>query len=159
MVLVVVPTGNTTWAGLASLAKPFFGPPISLFVSPFILVFHSPFCVHVLISTFGVQACPVDPYLEWLGVAGKAYGHGHGSVRRRIPYYFVGWFFPGPARYTQLASFFGHLMKCRGGGRPRQWLSSAWATDFKINWAWAETTFSLAPQLQSQIILQHFYKQ
>ena len=136
-------------AGLASFAKPFCGqPPISLFVSPFILVFHSPFfCVQVLISTFGVQACPVDPYLEWLGVAGKAHGHGHGhgSVRRRIPYYCVGYFFPGPARYTKLASFFGHLMKCRGGGRPRQWLSSAWAADLKINWVWAGATLSLAP--------------
>ena len=40
------------------------------------------FCVHVLISAFGVQACPVNPYLEWLGVAGKAYGHEHGFVRR-----------------------------------------------------------------------------
>ena len=104
------------------------------------------FCVHVLISTFGVQACPVDPYLEWLGVAGKAYGHGHGFVRRRISYYYVGCFFPGPTRYTRLAPFFGHLMKCRGGGRPRQWLSSAWAADLKINWAWAGATLSLAPQ-------------
>ena len=55
------------------------------------------FCVHMLIFTFGVQACPIDPYLEWLGVAGKAHGHGHGPVRRRIPYYCVGCFFPGPA--------------------------------------------------------------
>ena len=45
MVLVVVPMGNTTWAGLALLAKPFCGQPplLSLFVSPFIMVFHSPF--------------------------------------------------------------------------------------------------------------------
>ncbi|XP_030964498.1 uncharacterized protein LOC115985726 [Quercus lobata] len=44
------------------------------------------------------EACPVDPYLEWLGVAGKAhrYGHGfeYGLVRRRIPYYCVAGFFP-----------------------------------------------------------------
>ena len=49
--------------------------------------------------TFGAQACPVDPYLEWLGVAGKAQGHEfeYGLVRRRIPYYCVGGFFPCPA--------------------------------------------------------------
>ena len=127
MCLVVVPTGNTAWAGLVSLAKPlllpFFPrvPPLrALFSSPFILVFYSPFLCPRVDFTFGVQACPVDPYLEWLGVAGKAHGHGHGPVRRRIPYYCVGCFFPGPARYTQFAPFFGHLMKCRGGGRPRQ---------------------------------------
>ena len=91
------------------------------------------FCVHVLISTFGVQTCPVDPYLEWLGVAGKVYGHGHGFVRRSIQYCCVGCFFPDPARYTRLVLFFGRLMKCRGGGRPRQWPSSAWAVVLKIN--------------------------
>ena len=96
---------------------------------------------------FGVQTYPVDPYLEWLGVAGKAHGHGHGPVRRQIPYYCVGCFFPGPARYTQFAPFFGHLMKCRGGGRPRQWPSSVWAAVLKIDWAWAEATLSLTPQL------------
>ena len=55
-------------------------------------------------------------------------------------------FFPGPARYTRLVPFFGHLMKCRGGGRPRQWPFSAWAVVLKINWAWAGATLSLAPQ-------------
>ena len=145
MVLVVVPTGNTTWAGLASLAKPFCGPPLYLCLFRLLYWCSIPlFCVYVLISTFGVQACPVDPYLEWLAVVGKAYGHG--PVRRRIPYYCVDCFFPGPARYTQLAPFFGHLMKCRGGGRSRQWLSSAWAADLKINWALAGATLSLAPQ-------------
>ena len=130
--------------GLTSQTLLWPAPLLSLFVSPFILVFHSPFLCPRVDFTFGVQACPVDPYLEWLGVAGKAYGHGF--VRRRIPYYCVGCFFPGPARYTQLAPFFGHLMKCRGGGRPQQWLSSAWAVDLKVNWAWAGATLSLAPQ-------------
>ena len=57
--LVVVPTGNTAWAGLAGLTKPSFSqssktpaPPLALFPSPFISVFHSPFCVHVLILLF-----------------------------------------------------------------------------------------------------------
>ena len=104
-------------------------------------MFHPPFLCPRVDFTFGVQACPVDPYLEWLGVAGKAHGHGHGPVRRRIPYYCVDCFFPGPTRYTQFAPFFGHLMKCRGGGRPRQWLSSACAADLKINWAWAGLHF------------------
>ena len=111
------------------------------------------FCVHVLISAFGVQACPIDPYLEWLGVAGKAYRHGHGFVRRSIPYCCVGCFFPGPTRYTRLVPFFGRLMKCRGGGRPRQWPSSAWAVVFRINWAWAGATLSLAPQLSIVLYL------
>ena len=123
--------------GLPSQTPLWLAPLLSLFVSPFILVSHSLFCVHVLISTFGVQACPVDPYLEWLGIARKAYGHGYGFVRHRIPYYCVGCFFPGSARYTRLVSFFGHLMKCRGGGRPRQWPSAAQA----------EATLSLAPQV------------
>ena len=152
--LVVIPTGNTAWAGLVSLAKL---PPSFFFLArvspPLILVFHPPFLCPRVDFTFGVQACPVDPYLEWLGVAGKAHGHGHGSVRRRIPYYCVGCFFPGSAYYTQLAPFFGHLMKCRGGGRPRQWLSSAWAADLKINWAWAGATLSLAPQFVIEIFL------
>ena len=129
-------------------------PPLSYLCWFRLLYWCPPFCVHVLIFTFGVQARPVDPYLEWLGVAGKAYGHGHGHgfVRRRISYYCVGCFFPSTARYTRLVSFFGHLMKCRGGGRPRQWPSSAWAAVFKINWAWAEATLSLAPHLQNSMM-------
>ena len=55
-------------------------------------------------------------------------------------------FFPLPCPYTQFVLFFGYLVKCRAGGRPRQWLSSAWAVDPKINWAWARATISLAPQ-------------
>ena len=44
MVLVVVPTRNTTWAGLASLAKLFCGQPLCLCLFRlFILVSHSPF--------------------------------------------------------------------------------------------------------------------
>ena len=124
-------------------------PPPPFYLCLFRLLYWCPlplFCVHALISAFGVQARPVDPYLEWLGVAGKAYGHGHGFVRRSIPYCCVGCFFPGPARYTRLVPFFGRLMKCRGGGRPRQWPSSAWAVVFRINWAWAGATLSLAPQ-------------
>ena len=54
--------------------------------------------------------------------------------------------FPLLCPYTYFAPFFGHLVKCRAGGRPRQWPSSAWATDPKINWAWARATISLAPQ-------------
>ena len=46
-----------------------------------------------------------------------------------------------PATLSLLLSL-GHLMKCRGGGRPRQWPSSAWAAVLKINWAWAEATLS-----------------
>ena len=52
---------------------------------------------------FGVQACPVIPYLEWLGVAEKAQGHGfgYGLVRCGIPYCCVGGFslalFPVPS--------------------------------------------------------------
>ena len=148
MVLIVVPARNTTWASLAFLAKtPWWPAPPHLCL--FRLLYWGPIpllCVHVLISTFGVQACPVDPYLEWLGAAGKAYGHRHGFVRRWIPCYCVGCFFPGLARYIRLVPFFGHLMKCRGGGRPRQWPSSAWAMVLKINWAWAEATLSSAPQ-------------
>ena len=53
--------------------------------------------------------------------------------------------FPLPCPYTQFVPFFGHLAKCRVGGRPRQWLSSAWAVDPKINWAWTRATISLAP--------------
>ena len=98
--------------------------------------------------TFWEQSCPIDPYLEWLGVAGKVQGQGleHGLVRRRTQCYCVGGFSPYPAPYTQFVPFFGHLVKCRAGGRPRQWLSSAWAVDPKINWAWARATISLTPQ-------------
>ena len=46
--------------------------------------------------------------------------------------------------YTQFAPFFGHLVKCRAGGRPRQWLSSARALDPNAEWAWAAN--HLAPQ-------------
>ena len=44
-----------------------------------------PFCVHVLTLLFWEQSCPIDPYLEWLGVVGKAQGQGleYGLVRRR----------------------------------------------------------------------------
>ena len=48
--------------------------------------------------------------------------------------------------YAHFAPLFGRFVKCRGGGRPRQWLFSAWAADLKINWAWAGATLSLAPQ-------------
>ena len=56
--------------------------------------------------TFLEQSCPVDPYLEWLGVAGKVHGQGfeYGLVRRRTPCYCVGGFFPCPA--PTLSSFF-----------------------------------------------------
>ena len=46
--------------------------------------------------------------------------------------------------YPQFFPFFGHLVKCRAGGRPRQWLSSAWALGPNVEWAWAAN--SLAPQ-------------
>ena len=107
-----------------------------------------PFCVHVLTLLFWEQSCPIDPYLEWLGVAEKAHGQGleYGLVKRRTQCYCVGGFFPYPASYTQFVPFFGHLVKCRSGGCPRQWLSSAWAVDPKINWARARATISLAPQ-------------
>ena len=52
--------------------------------------------------------------------------------------------FSWPYPYTHFVPFFGCLAKCRGGGRPRQWFSLAWAADPKINWAWAGTTLSLA---------------
>ena len=55
--------------------------------------------------------------------------------------------FPLPCPYTQFAPFFGHLVKCRAGGRPRQWLSSAWAADLKINWAWARGHNFFAPTI------------
>ena len=47
----------------------------------------------------GVQTCPVNPYLEWLGVVGKVKWHGleYGLVRCRILYYDVGSFLPCPA--------------------------------------------------------------
>ena len=133
--LVVVPKGNTTWAGLASLAKPFGGQP------PYPCLFRLLYwCSIPLLRprvnfTFWEQSCPIDPYLEWLGVAGKAHGQGleYGLVRRRTQCYCVGGFFPYPAPYTQFVPFFGHLVKCRARGRPRQWLSSAWAVDPKIN--------------------------
>ena len=147
MVLVVVPTGNTSWTGLALLAKLFCGqPPLSLFVSPFILVFHSPFL------------CPrVDFYFWGAGLSSRPIPRVVGSCWKgawawawvcQMPNsVLLCWLlFPGPTHYTQLAPFFGLLMKCRGGGRPRQWLSSAWAADLKINWAWAGATLSLAPQ-------------
>ena len=50
--------------------------------------------------------------------------------------------------YTQFAPFFGHLVKCQAGGRPRQWLSSAQALDPNVEWAWAAN--HLAPH--------HFYE-
>ena len=102
----------------------------------------------MLTLLFLEQSCPIDPYLEWLGVAGKAQGQGleYGLVRRRTQCYCVGGFSPYPAPYTQFVPFFGHLVKCQAGGRPRQWLSSAWAVDPKINWAWARATIFLAPQ-------------
>ena len=156
--LVVVPMGNTAWASLVSLAKPpfLFQPEFPL--QSFIFFYFytgvpSPFLCPRVDFTFGMQACPVDPYLEWLGVAGKAHGHGHGPVRRRIPYYCVGCFFPGPARYTQFAPFFGHLMKCRGVCHPWQGPSSAWAANLKINWAQVGATLSLAPQLLLQLAI------
>ena len=61
--------------------------------------------------------------------------------------------FPLPCPSTQFVLFFGHLVKCRAGGRPRQWLSSAWTVDPKINWAWARATISLAPQYIYRLLL------
>ena len=71
--------------------------------------------------TFWEQSCPIGPFLEWLGVAGKAYGQGpeYGLVRRRTQCYCVGRFFPYPAPYTQFAPFFGHF-----GEVPSRWSSS-----------------------------------
>ena len=68
-------------------------------------------CPRVNITFFGVQACLVIPYLEWLGVAEKAQGHGfeYGLVRCRIPYYCVGGFFPCPAPVPSLPLFPGVL--------------------------------------------------
>ena len=142
--------GNTTWVGLASLAKPSSGQPPHIFVCfAFYTGVPFPFCVHVLTLLFWEQSCPIDSYLEWLGVAGKAHGQGleYGLVRRPTQCYCVDSFFPYPVPYTQFVPFFGHLVKCQAGGRPRQWLSSAWAVDPKINWAWARATISLTPQL------------
>ena len=64
---VVVPTGNTAWAGLAGLTKPSISKspptsPLALFPSPFISVFHSPFYVHVLMLLFlgtGLSSHPI----------------------------------------------------------------------------------------------------
>ena len=43
-----------------------------------------------------MQTCPINPYLEWLGVVGKVKWHGleHGLVRYRVLYYDVGSFLP-----------------------------------------------------------------
>ena len=65
----------------------------------------------MLILLFGVQACLVIPYLEWLGVAEKTQGHGfgYGLVRCRIPYYCVGGFFSCPFPVPSLPLFPGVL--------------------------------------------------
>ena len=52
--------------------------------------------------------------------------------------------------YTQFVPFFGHLVKCRAGGRPRQRLSSAWAVVPKINWAWARGHNFFGPTIAPQ---------
>ena len=80
--LVVVPTGNTAWAGLAGLTKPSISkssktqaslPPLALFPSPFISVFHSPFCVHVLILLFFLGTGPSShPILRVVGGCWKS---------------------------------------------------------------------------------------
>ena len=41
-------------------------------------------------------------------------------------------------------------VKCRAGGRPRQRLSSAWAVDLKINWAWARGHNFFGPTIALQ---------
>ena len=60
--------------------------------------------------------------------------------------------FPLPCPYTQFAPFFRNLVKCRAGGRPQQWLSSAWAPGPNIEWAWAWAANSLAPQVLFYIL-------
>ena len=47
-------------------------------------------------------------------------------------------------------SFLWAFSEVPSKGRPRQWLSSAWAVDPKINWTWARATISLAPQVSKK---------
>ena len=58
-----------------------------------------------------MQACLVISYLEWLGVAEKAQGHGfgYGFVRCGIPYCCVGGFFSCPFPVPSLPLFPGVL--------------------------------------------------
>ena len=51
-----------------------------------------------------MQTCPINPYLEWVGVVGKVKWHGleHELVRCRILYYDVGSFLPCPAPVLSL---------------------------------------------------------
>ena len=66
--------------------------------------------------------------------------------------------FPWPCPYTHFVPLFGHLVKCRGEGRPRQWLSSAWAADLKINWAWTGLHFLWPHSYSHKLFYKLFYK-
>ena len=75
---------------------------------------------------FGVQTCPVNPYLEWFGVVGKVKGHGleYGFVIYRVLYYDVGSFFlcPTPTLSLPLSSSISWGAKHEvvlGNGSPR----------------------------------------
>ena len=146
MVFVVVPTGNTTWADLPFLFVCFAfytGVPFP-FLCP---------CVDFYFWDAGLSSRPIPRVVGscWKGVWAWAW------VCQTPNSVLLCWLlFPDLARYTRLAPFFGHLMKCRGGGRPRQWPSSVWATILKINWAWAEATLSLAPQVHIAKCHVHF---
>ena len=146
-------------ASLARVLRLRLHPPLpllALFSSPFILVFPFPFCVHVLVLLFGVQVCPVNPYLEWLGVAGKAQGQGfeYGLVRCRILYYCIGGFFPCPAPVPSLLLLSRCFGRCRAQDRPRPCPRALLGLSLGVLGdssprlrPWAQTRSGLGPQI------------
>ena len=152
IVLVVVPTGNTAWASLAGLTKPSISQS-SKTQAPSNFVFFSfytgvpfPFLRSRVNFTFwgvGLSSRPIPRVVGGCWKSTRAWVWVWACQTQNSV--LLCWrFFPLLCPYTQFASFFWHLVKCRAGGHPRQWLSSARALDPNVEWAWAAN--HLAPQ-------------
>ena len=130
--LVVVPLGPPAWADPPP--PPFYTGAPSFFLCP---------RVDFTLLGAGLSSRPIPRVVGscWKGALAWAWAC-------QMPNYVLLYWLPfsWPCPYTHFVPLFGRLMKCRGGDRPRQWFSSAWAADLKINWAWAGATLSLAPQ-------------